>query len=190
MKPSFKETYQAMEDLVDKGLVKSIGVSNFSVKKLESMKSYARYFPVVNQVELHPYLRQDDLVEKCKAMGTHVTAYSPLGSPDSAATFGHKGETVLQNAVIKKVAQEVGRSTAAVCIKWALQRGTSVIPKSVNPERIADNFNNIEWELSPEQFARVNSLEPQKRMLDFAFWLEPETGPYRTLEDIWEAGVC
>jgi diketogulonate reductase-like aldo/keto reductase len=189
MNPSIKETWQAMEALVDKGLTKSIGVSNFSWRKLESMKEYAKYFPVVNQVELHPYLRQDELIAKCKAMGTHVTAYSPLGSPDSALEFNHKGETVLQNEVIQAVAKEVERSPAAVCIKWALQRGTSVVPKSTNPDRIRDNLDNIAWELTPEQFDQVNSLEPQKRMLDFAFWLEPEEGPYKTLDDIWEAGI-
>ncbi len=79
--PSIQETWLAMEALVAKGLVRSIGVSNFSGKRLRAMKAYATIFPAVNQVELHPQWRQDGLLKDCAELGVHVTAYSPLGSP-------------------------------------------------------------------------------------------------------------
>merc|ERR1712127_902832 len=99
-------------------------------------KSHADIFPAVNQVELHPVHRQDALLAACAALGTHVTAYSPLGSPDSSSMIGHGGGAVMKHPVVMRVAKEAGKTPAQVLIRWAVQRGTSVVPKSVTPSRI------------------------------------------------------
>merc|ERR1719272_2271612 len=101
------------------------------------MKPYASVFPAVNQVELHPMWHQQGLLEACAAMGTHLTAYSPLGSPDSASMIKHEGASVMESPVVQGVASATGRSAAQVLIRWAVQRGTSAVPKSVTPSRIA-----------------------------------------------------
>lgn len=102
--PSIEETWRAMEALVDKGLVKAIGVSNFSEKKIRDIASYARHPVSVCQVEIHPYWRQERLVSFCRKNNIHVTAYSPLGSPDSAAMFNRHAPVLMQDPVVKAVA--------------------------------------------------------------------------------------
>jgi alcohol dehydrogenase (NADP+) len=186
LSPSTEETWGAMEALKAAGKAKSIGVSNWSARKLRNMKAHAKVFPAVNQVELHPLNRQDALLAACAELGTHVTAYSPLGSPDSAAQIKHDGATVMENAVVQRVAAEVGKSAAQVLIRWAVQRGTSVLPKSVTPSRIESNFDVIgAWALSDSQMAELSAIEPQKRMLHGQFWCSPK-GPYKTIADLWD----
>lgn len=185
--PTIEETWRAMEELQASGKARSIGVSNWSAKKLSAMGKYAKIFPSVNQVELHPVHRQDALLVACAELGTHVTAYSPLGSPDSAEIIKHEGATVMKHPVVTGVVDAVGKSPAQVLIRWAVQRGTSVVPKSVTPSRIESNFDVFDWELSEVQMAELSAIEPlsQMRMLHGTFWLNPE-GPYRTLEDLWD----
>mmetsp|Transcript_50363 Transcript_50363/g.58788 ORF Transcript_50363/g.58788 Transcript_50363/m.58788 type:complete len:335 (+) Transcript_50363:47-1051(+) len=183
--PTTEETWRAMEALQASGKARSIGVSNFSAKKLSAMRAHAKVFPAVNQVELHPVHRQDDLLSACAALGTHVTAYSPLGSPDSAAMIDHKGAAVMVHPAVVAIADAVGKSPAQVLIRWAMQRGTSVVPKSVTPSRIEANFASFDWELSDAQMAKLSAIEPQTRMIHGAFWCNPE-GPYRTLADLWD----
>jgi alcohol dehydrogenase (NADP+) len=183
--PPYQETWQAMEDMLGKGLTKTIGVSNMTVKKLTAMKEYATVWPAVNQVEMHPMLRQDELLAACTAMGTHVTAYSPLGSPDSASFIKHDGASLLAHPVVQKLAQETGKSAGQVLIRWALQHGSSVIPKSVTPSRIQENFEMDGWSLSDAQFAELSALPVQQRMIEGRSFLKPG-GPYRTLEEFWD----
>ena len=183
--PPIRETWAAMEALRAAGTARSIGVSNFSAKKLAAMKAHATVFPAVNQVELHPMLRQDALRAACAALGTHLTAYSPLGSPDSAPMIKHDGASVMRHPAVCGVADAVGKSPAQVLIRWAVQRGTSVIPKSASAERIEANFGVFDWELSEAQLAELSSVEPQVRMLHGEFWLSAD-GPYKTLADLWD----
>ncbi|KAJ8609188.1 hypothetical protein CTAYLR_008424 [Chrysophaeum taylorii] len=185
LSPPIEETWKAMETLVDKGKCKSIGVSNFSLKKIVAMKEYWRIPPAVNQVELHPLWRQDGLIQGCKDLGVHVTAYSPLGSPDSADMFGHSGRSLMKHPVVLDVAEKASKTVAQVLIKWALDRGTSVLPKSSNPDRIRANFDVQDWCLDPDLFAKLSAVEPQSRMLHGEFWLNP-SGPYKTLADLWD----
>jgi len=183
--PSTEETWKAMEALRETGVAKSIGVSNFSAKKLGEMQSYATTFPAVNQVELHPVLRQDELLAACAKLGTHLTAYSPLGSPDSATMFKHDGASVLDHATVAAVAGSAGKTAGQVLIRWAIQRGTSVVPKSVTPSRIEANFDVLSWELTDEQMAQLSAINPQKRMLSGNFWIK-KGGPYKSLAELWD----
>jgi len=183
--PTTKETWAAMEALRDAGKARSIGVSNWSAKKLRAMQAHAAIFPAVNQVELHPLNRQDALLAAAAELGTHLTAYSPLGSPDSAAMIKHEGASVMESAVVKRIADAVGKTPGQVLVRWAVQRGTSVVPKSVTPARIEANFDVFGWELSEEHMTQLSSIEPQTRMLHGAFWCSP-AGPYRTVADLWD----
>lgn len=183
--PSIQETWGAMERVQEMGLARSIGVSNFTLTRLNEMKPYAKVFPAVNQVELHPMWRQEDLVRGCAEMGVHVTAYSPLGSPDSAEMIKHTGGSLLSHPVVTAIAEATGKSAGQVLLRWGVQRGTSVIPKSVTPSRIAENAALFDWELTAEQMARLNGPEiEQQRLVAGKFWLH-ENGPYRTLEELW-----
>ena len=183
--PPYNETWAEMESILEKGLAKTIGVSNMTVKKLEAMKSFAKVWPAVNQVEMHPFLRQDALLEYCKSVGTHITAYSPLGSPDSESFIGHNGSSLLQHPTVLKIAEETGKSPGQVLIRWALQHGSSVIPKSVTPSRIQSNFEVSDWELSSEHYTALATLEPQVRMIQGASFVQAG-GPYRTLGEFWD----
>eukprot|EP00884_Botryococcus_braunii_P000023 jgi/Botrbrau1/10020/Bobra.0012s0107.1 len=188
LQPPMKETWQAMEKLVDDGLVKSIGVSNFSVKKLEDLVTYARIVPAVHQIEVHPYFRNSYNVDFCHSKGIHVTAYSPLGSPDSA-TMQNRGESppeLLKDPVVAKIAEKLGKHPAQVLIRWAIQNKTSVIPKASSKSHLRSNLDVLSWELSAQDFKELSGLEYQARMVDGSMWLKPETGPYKTLDDLWD----
>lgn len=182
--PPYEETWGAVEALLPSGIVRTIGVSNMTIKKLEAMKEYAIVWPAVNQVEMHPMWRQNELLDYCQSMGTHVTAYSPLGSSDSASMYHHAGYSLLQHEVVKKVAGEVGKTPGQVLIRWAIQHGTSVLPKSVTPHRIRENFDVFDWCLSKKQYAALSSIEPQVRMIQGTVVLQAG-GPYKTPADIW-----
>ena len=114
LQPSYDSTWAAMEALVDAKLVRSIGMSNLSAKKLEKLLGSCRIRPSVNQVEAHPYFRNDALLAFCQQQGVHVTAYSPLGSPDSAAIMGRAAGTPgpMQDPVVLRVAEKLGKSAA------------------------------------------------------------------------------
>ncbi|KAI7845264.1 hypothetical protein COHA_001306 [Chlorella ohadii] len=191
VKPSIKETWQAMEGLVREGLVRTIGTSNFGAKKLADILSYAQIPPAVCQVEVHPYHRNERLLAFCAQNNIHVTAYAPLGSPDSASIFPRKKPLVLmEDATVKAsagyaVAARSGKNVGQVLVRWALQHGTSVIPKSTSPARIRGNLAVLDWELSPEDYAALSSLPFQQRMVNGAMWLNPK-GPYRTMEELWD----
>eukprot|EP00842_Homolaphlyctis_polyrhiza_P000999 jgi/Hompol1/18/HPOL_002707-RA len=161
---TIEQTWREMEKLYDEGKAKAIGVSNFNIRKLKELLAVARIKPAVNQVELHPYLPQNELVEFCKKEGILVTAYSPLGStpgPDS----------VLNDPVVLDVAQRNGKTPAQVLVSWAIQRGTQVIPKTVTPERIVENFQD--FVLSDADFQALSDIHKRKtvRYIDpLTFW--------------------
>ncbi|KNE65655.1 hypothetical protein AMAG_09637 [Allomyces macrogynus ATCC 38327] len=142
-------TWKAMEELPATGKVKAIGVSNYSIATLENLLKHATIVPAVNQVELHPYLPQPELVEYCKQKGIVLTAYSPLGSTGSTPALR-------EDTVVKAIADKHGKTVAQVLISWAVQRGTTVIPKSVTPERIVSNFQD--FVLDEEDMVKLNEL--------------------------------
>jgi len=165
---SIRETWEAMEELVESGLVKAIGVANFTGPMLADLLSYARIRPAVNQIEVHPYLQQNELLEFCAYQGVVVTAYSPLGSPGN---FGDMGlPALLVDPVIRDIASAHGKSPAQVLIRWGIQHGTAVIPKSLHPERIRENIEIAGFELSGEEMRMITGLNRNLRFVNSNDW--------------------
>ncbi|MEP5231441.1 MAG: aldo/keto reductase [Alloalcanivorax sp.] len=178
-------TWAAMEALVDNNLTRQIGVSNFSVKKLQDLIGKARYKPAMNQIELHPYLQQKEMLAFCQQQGIHLTAYSPLGSFDRPAGLKAEDEPVLlEEPVICEIADHHGASPAQVLISWALHRNTVVIPKSVNPERLKQNLAAAELSLSDADMDAISALDKHRRYVHGGFWAQP--GSDYTLANLWD----
>lgn len=178
------ETWRGMEDVVEAGLARHIGVSNYSSKRLHEHLG-ERITPEVVQVELHPYLQQPELFNFAREHGAHVTAYSPLGSADRPETMKARNEPVLlEDEGIESIAERHGATPAQVLIAWAIQRGTSVIPKSVNPERLAQNFAAAELELDDDAMEEIATFDQARRYVTGSFWQKPNS-PY-TMNWLWE----
>jgi alcohol dehydrogenase (NADP+) len=177
-------TWEAMLKVSEQDLARQVGVSNFSQRTIAQVRDATGQTPAVNQIELHPYLQQDALVAGCKELGVAVTAYSPLGSPDSAAMMGRHDDVLLtQHPTITQIAEAHGATPGQVLIAWALARETSVIPKSVNPKRIAENWAARELTLTLADMTAIAALDRHQRMVDGRFWFLGETYSPQTLWD-------
>lgn len=151
----FVETWQAFEKLRDAGLVRSIGVSNFGIAELEELAKHSNVVPAVNQVELHPHFPQTELRAYCASKGIQVESWSPIGG---------QGSKLLDEEVLHDVAQDHGKTPAQVVIRWHLQNDLIVIPKSTHEDRIAQNFDVFDFELSAEEMKRIDDLETGQRI--------------------------
>lgn len=161
------ETWRAMEALVDEGVVRHIGVCNYNTALLRDLLSYARIFPAVLQVELHPYLTQEKLVRYCREEGIAVTAFSPLGALSYVPLqMAGEQESVLAEPVVRDVAERHGKTPAQVVLRWGVQRGTSVIPKTSRPERLVENLSLFDFELSDEEMRAITGLDRGRRFND------------------------
>src|SRR6478735_5872060 len=144
----FPETYRALETLYREGRVRAIGVSNFQPAHLDRLLETAEVVPAVNQIELHPWLQQDELREKHELLGIRTEAWSPLG----------RGQ-VLKDPVILALAAEHDRTAAQIILRWHLQLGNIAIPKASSSGRIRENFEVFDFELSPLDMTEVSGLE-------------------------------
>jgi len=149
---TFVKTWQEMQKLPASGRVKNIGVSNFAIKNLEILLNdpSCKTVPAVNQVELHPNCPSPKLLDYCKEKGIHCTAYSCLGSTDSP---------LYKNQDLIKLAEKKGKTVQQVLLMWGLQRGTSVIPKSVTASRVEKNFELDGWDLSPDEMKQLSGMK-------------------------------
>ncbi len=178
------DTWAGMEDAVDAGLVRAVGVSNFSAARLAELAAGARIPPAVNQVELHPYLAQEALLATARDLGVTLTAYSPLGSMDRPARLKKTDEPILlEDPAVTAVAAAHDASPGQVLIAWALARNTAVIPKTSRTERLEENLAAARLDLSPSDLASLNALDRGYRYVDGSFWC-PEGSPH-TLENLW-----
>ncbi len=141
------ETWRGMESLYQEGVVRAIGVCNFKVHHLEELEKSAEIMPMVNQVECHPGMSQEKLVDYCREKGIMIEASSPLGNGQ-----------ILENEILRNIAREMGRSTAQICLRWGIQRGMSVIPKTTNPERLLENYRVFDFELSDGEMSLINDI--------------------------------
>jgi len=175
-----RETWEAMESLVDKGLVRNIGVSNFNCQTIMDMVKYARIRPVVNQVEIHPYLVQTQLVEYLQSIGIHLTAFSPLGSGSYISLGGDRGlgVGVLSDPVVVEIAASLNRTPAQVVLRWNIQRGNSIVPKSVRESRMIENISLFDFELTNDQMNAISALDRKLRFNDPGEFCKSMGGAY------------
>jgi len=179
------ETWIGMEECVAKGLTKHIGVSNFSIPKLEALIDSAVIRPEMNQVELHPLLAQHALVEYCHDHHIHVTAYASLGSKDRSAVLKRSDEPdLLDNPVIKDIGMRRGMTPAQVLIRWSIERGVSVIPKSVHSGRLRQNIESVNHTLEKGDMDAISHLDRHDRFIDAGFWMYE--GSPLTLKSLWD----
>ena len=146
-------TWRAMEDVYESGKARAIGVSNWTIEGLKKMDSFAKVKPMLNQIEIHPFLPNTELVNYCFEHNIMPAAYSPLGSQNQVPNTGEKVST---NETLNNIAKKGGNTLAQVLIAWGLKRGYVVLPKSSTPSRIESNFKSIE--LSDEDFEAVNKV--------------------------------
>lgn len=152
-----RAAYRALEALYADGRVRAIGVSNFMPEHLTTLLAEAEIVPAVNQIEVHPYFAQRELLDFDTAHGILNQAWSPIGG----ITFYRPGGTgsTLDDPTIRAIADAHGKTPAQVMLRWHLQEGRSVIPKSVTPARIAENFDVFGFELTQEELARIDALD-------------------------------
>ena len=161
------DTWGAMEDLVDAGLVRRIGVCNYGVSLLRDLQATARIQPAVLQVELHPRLAQEKLLRYCRETGIAVTAFSPLGAPSYVPLgMATAADSLLEHPTVTEIAAAVDRTPAQVLLRWGVQRGTAVIPKTSRRERLAENLAVFDFELSPNQMTAITGLDRHQRFND------------------------
>jgi alcohol dehydrogenase (NADP+) len=160
------ETWAAMLEARSAGIIRHAGVSNFSAKKLDELARENGERPEMNQVELHPYLQQNELLDYCRDKRILVTAYSPLGSRDRSAEMKQDNEpSLFDDPAIQDIAQAHDAHPAQVLIAWAVARGTAVIPKSTDPDHIRSNLESAKIELSETELDRVESLDRHYRFI-------------------------
>jgi D-xylose reductase len=161
------DTWGAMEELVRSGLVRYIGVCNYGTALLRDLLNYADIRPAVLQIELHPYLAQEKLVRFCRENGIAVTAFSPLGAQSYfTLNMARADESVLDRAAVREAARRHGKTPAQVVLRWGVQRGTAVVPKTSRPERLAENLAVFDFELTAEEMREITALDRGRRFND------------------------
>jgi len=155
---NFELGFKGLEKAVELNLTRSIGVSNFNVKQMEKVISVASIKPVLNQVECHPHLSQQELLDFCTQNGVRLEAYSPLRRGD---------RTLFENTTLKDLATKHNRTVAQVALRWQIQRGVIVIPKSSKSKRMIENKDIFGFSLTPEDMSAINALNSNDRMIKF-----------------------
>ncbi|OMO78179.1 Aldo/keto reductase [Corchorus olitorius] len=167
----FNAVWAGMEECQRLGLTKSIGVSNFSCKKLADILAFAKIPPAINQVEMNPLWQQKKLRAFCNENGILLTAYSPLGA--KGTPWGTN--RVMENEVLNQIAKAKGKTLAQICIRWVYEQGVIVLVKSFNSERMMQNLEIFNWSLSEEELEMINAI-PQSRGCD----------PFTTIDEVWD----
>ncbi|WP_336783815.1 aldo/keto reductase [Paenibacillus illinoisensis] len=152
VKGKYKDTWRALEKLHREGRIRAIGVSNFQIHHLEDLMTDATIKPAVNQVELHPLLIQSELRDYCNKHQIQIEAWSPLGQGN-----------LLEHPLLQEIAAKYGKSPAQVILRWDLQNGIVTIPKSVTPQRIRENADLYDFELTADEVEQINGLNENKR---------------------------
>jgi 2,5-diketo-D-gluconate reductase A len=164
VKERIRETWETMEEYVRKGLIKSIGFSNFNPHHIEALLKYAKIKPVLNQIEIHPYHTQESKVATIRGYGIVVESWSPLAQG-----------RVLNEGVIRDIGKRYNKSAAQVTLRWHIQRGLVVIPRSKNPAHIAENIRIFDFELSKDDMAAISGLNRNELVISGG---DPDTFPW------------
>ncbi len=178
------ETWAAMEALVDKGLVKRIGICNYNSALIHDLMTYARIKPAMLQIEAHPYLTQEKLIRCAGEYGIDVTAFSPLGAQSYfELNMADAGESLLGSAAVMVAAQAHGKTPAQVLLRWGVQRGTAIIPKTSKPDRMRENLAIDDFALSNVEMAAITSLNQDRRFNDPGVFTEAAFGTFHPIYD-------
>lgn len=162
----FVDTWRELERAVDDGLVRTIGLSNFNRAQTARLLAACRIRPAVNQIEIHPYLTQLKLTDYLRSEGIVAIGFSPLGSPDRP--WAKSGEPLLlEHPRLQELAEKYKKSTAQILIRYQIERGIVVIPKSVTKSRIVSNFNVFDFRLDADDLATINGFECNGRLVPF-----------------------
>ncbi|MCG8413856.1 MAG: aldo/keto reductase [Pseudomonadales bacterium] len=179
-----QDTWHAMEELVDAGLVKEIGVCNYNSGLLHDLQAYARIKPAMLQIESHPQLTQEGLIRLALSYGMAVTAFSPLASL-SYVSLGMAGEedSLLGSDLIRAAAERASKSPAQVLLRWGLQRGTAIIPKTSSSDRLQENLDLFDFELTQEEMSAISALNQNRRYNDPAVFCEAAFNTFYPIYD-------
>ncbi|XP_046377548.2 1,5-anhydro-D-fructose reductase-like [Haliotis rufescens] len=172
----YLETWKALEDCVDEGLTHDIGMSNFNSKQLQRILSEARIKPSMNQIEVNCRNTNRKLIEFCQSQGVPVVGFAPLGTPNNSPS--DKKVSLLDEPVVKEIASTKNRSPAQVCLRFVLQLGIGVVPKSVNAARIAQNIQIFDFDLSDEEMQKLSALNINYRTYAEDIALEHKYYPF------------
>ncbi|XP_038687751.1 protein REDOX 2-like [Tripterygium wilfordii] len=176
-------TWKAMEDCSKLGLAKSIGVSNYGHKKLAQTLQHATVSPAVNQVEMNVAWQQQKLLRFCKENGIHLSAWSPL-----SANGGPWGSlAVMESPILKEIAAAKHKTVAQIALRWIYDQEASVIVRSFNKQRMKENLQILDFELSQDELEKIKQI-PQQRTVLGERWIH-ENGPYKSLEELWDGDV-
>ena len=174
-----RETWEAMQELVKSGTVRQIGISNFNVSLIRDILSYASIMPSVLQIESHPYLVQQKLVRFCQEAGIAVTAFSPLGAPSYVSIgMASEADSVLAEPSVVVIAKSMNCSPAQVVLAWGIQRGTSVIPKTIRLARLKENLASQHLRLTEDAMQTIAFLDQNRRFNDPGVFCEKAFGKY------------
>ena len=178
------DTWGAMEELVHAGLVKEIGVCNYSTGLLHDLMAYSQIKPAMLQIESHPYLTQERLLRAAAQYDMAVTAFSPLGALSYLElNMADMGESVLEQAAVKEAAARVDRTSAQVVLRWGIQRGTAVIPKTSRVERLKENQLLFDFELNEAEMSSISALNRNRRFNDPGHFCEEAFGTFFPIYD-------
>ena len=177
-------TWGAMEELVSAGRVREIGVCNFSSGLLHDLMAYSTVQPALLQIESHPFLTQQRLVRLAGQYGIAVTAFSPLGALSYVELeMASQQDTVLTAGVVQQAAARAGRTPAQVVLRWGVQRGTAVIPKTTKKERLAENLDIFDFELTAEEMNAISGLNQNRRFNDPGVFCEQAFNTFHPIYD-------
>ena len=161
------DTWRAMEELVPAGLVREIGVCNFGTTPLRDLMNQASIQPAMLQIELHPYLTQEKLIRFCHESGIAVTSFSPLGAQSYfQLNMAEASEAVLEQPVVKAIAAQHSRTPAQVVLRWGVQRGTAIVPKTTSRERLIENISLFDFQLTSDEMESISALNRNRRFND------------------------
>jgi len=182
---NLEEVWKGMEEMVDAGLTRSIGISNFNSQQIERILKVARIKPANIQVECHAYLQQKKLRDLCKSKGITVCAYGPIGSPGKPEVERKRGwptsgnlPQLLQDDVVNNIAKKYSKSPAQILLRFLIQEGIVVIPKSGNPDRIKQNFQVFDFDLDSADLILLRDLDRGARYFDMPFFMEHPEYPF------------
>jgi len=182
---NIKGTWSAMEKCYESGKAKAIGISNFSVEKTKNLLSFCKVRPAVNQVECHPLWQQKKLWPYLKSEGIHLTAYSPIGSSNSPFA----SINVLELPTITELAKKYGKTPAQIALRWNVQQGHSVLPKSTHSDRLASNIELFDFEISKEDLLEFDKIEQHRLLRGDEMWVNDTTSPYKSVEELWDGDI-